>query len=244
MLAVLAAGPALSVEYALTYISVPGQIDYVRTNVGVAPAVDSPQSDLASFGAFGFVAVVPIPGLVGPFAPAVEAGFALPAGDQAFDHRNLALNASSHNGRHDGDFTTWNVTAVPILVAVRYSRASENVTFGGEVGLGVFFLGVTTDRTLTTYNAADTTIIEHVTSSRQDVALTPAVQALAGLVVPASEGVDLRLYGGLIWLADVARTTTSDSANPVLIYGDAKDLPGLTIGGLGFTLRLALNVNL
>jgi hypothetical protein len=243
-LCVFAAGRAAAVEYGLTYLSVPGQIDFVQTDLSTGNA--APQNGTTSFGAFGFVAVVPIPGAIGPFSPAVETGFVLPAGDQAFDHRELARNAggATHNARHDGDFSSWSVTAVPVLAAIRYSKPSENVTFGGEVGAGVLFLGVSTERTLTTYDASDTTVIAHETMRSQAVALSLAVQAAAGLVVPATEGVDLRLYGGLIWVADVPSTTTNDVANPILVYGGDRNTPGLTIGGLGFMLRLALNVGL
>ncbi|MEK7476192.1 MAG: hypothetical protein AAB152_11255 [Candidatus Coatesbacteria bacterium] len=240
----LAAGRAGAVEYGLTYLSVPGRIDFVQTDLPTGDA--APQTDTTSFGAFGFVAVVPIPGAIGPFSPAVETGFALPAGDQAFDHRELARNSggSTHNARHDGDFTSWSVATVPVLAAIRYSQPSENVTFGGEVGAGILFMGVSTERTLTTYDASDTTVIAHDTRRSQTVQLALAVQAAAGLVVPATEGVDLRLYGGLIWIGDVPSTTTSDVASPILVYGEDRNSPGLTIGGLGFMLRLALNVSL
>jgi hypothetical protein len=133
---------------------------------------------------------------------------------------------------------------VPLLVAIRFSKPSENVTFGGELGAGVLFMGVSTDQTLTTYDASDTTIISHARMQRQDVAIALAVQAMAGLVVPASEGLDLRLFGGLVWIADTPSTTTNDASDPTLVYGGSTDFPGLTIGGLGFMLRLALNVSL
>lgn len=238
------AGRATAVEYALTYLSIPGTIDYIQTDLGSGK--ESPQTDTASFGAFGLVAVVPIPGAIGPFSPAFEAGFAFPAGDQAFDHHELSVNTgtSTHNSRHDGDFTTWSATAVPLLVAIRYSKPSENVTFGGELGVGVFLVGLSTDRTLTTYDSSDTTAISHVTVRYQNVEISPAVQAMAGLVVPATEEIDLRLYGGLIWLSDVPFTMTEDIHPPALTSGEAADLPGITVGGLGFTLRLALNLSL
>jgi hypothetical protein len=233
---------SFAVEYGLTYISVPGRIDFVQTDL--ARGTVQPMSDNASFGTFGFLAVVPIPGSVGPFTPGVETGFLIPAGSQAFDHRELAKNGATHDSRHDGDFTTWDVTGVPLLLAIRFSQPSENVSFGGEVGAGVMFLGVSVDRTLTTYDSSDSTVVLRETLRHQDVAISPVVQALAGLVVPASEGMDLRLYGGLVWIADVPETVTSDATAPALVHGGASDLPGLTVGGLGFVLRLALNVTL
>ncbi len=234
-----------AVEYGITYLAVPGSIEYVETDL-VSNAREA-QNAGASFGTVGLRVVLPLPGAFGPFLIAAESGFGVPAGTQAFDHRDLARNGagSTHNLRHDGDFTSWEAAVVPVLLGLRYSQPSESVTFGGEIALGVMLMGVSVERTDAQWDSlTDTTVETRATARRQDFAMTLAVAAGGGLVIPATAGLDLRLTGGLLWMAEQAFTTTDTAVSPTLIYGATTDDPGLVLGGLGFYVRLGLAVSL
>lgn len=242
--AVLAPVAGHAVEYAIGYLAVPASIEYVETDL--VSGLREPQNSAASFGTVGLRVLLPLPGTLGPFAISAETGFGLPAGTQAFDHRDLARSgaAASHNARHDGDFTSWEAAVVPVLLGLRYSRPSESVTFGGELALGAMIMGLSVEHTNSLWDATDTSVTARETVRRQELAMTFAVAAGGGLVIPATAGLDLRLNGGLLWLAEEAFTTTDSAVSPTLIYGGSPDDPGLIVGGLGFYVRLGLAVSL
>ncbi len=245
-LAALVGLPAVAraVEYGVTYLAVPGSIEYVETDL-VSGAREA-QNTGASFGTVGLRVLLPLPGSFGPFLIAAESGFGVPAGTQAFDHRDLARNgaASTHDARHDGDFTSWEAAVVPVLIGLRYSQPSESVTFGGELALGVMLMGLSLERTSAQWDATDTTVSSRETARWQDFAMALTVAAGGGLVIPATAGLDLRLTGGLLWMAEQAFTTTDSAVSPTLIYGASTADPGLILGGLGFYVRLGLAVSL
>ena len=238
------AGHAGAVEYAIGYLAVPGSIEYVETDL--VTSAREPQNATASFGTIGLRVILPLPGMIGPFAIAAESGFGMPAGTQAFDHRDLARNGTgaTHNARHDGDFTSWEAAVVPVLLELRYSRPSESVTFGGELALGAMLMGLSVERTRALWDGTDTSVLTRETSRRQDTAMTFAVAVGGGLVIPATAALDLRLTGGLLWLAETQFTTTDAASSPTLIYGSSTSDPGLIVGGLGFYVRLGLAVSL
>jgi len=236
--------PALAVEYAIGYLAVPGSIEYVETDL--VSGAREPQNTGASFGTIGLRVLLPLPGTLGPFSIAAESGFGMPAGTQAFDHRDLSRNgaAATHNLRHDGDFTSWEAAVVPVLLGLRYSRPSESVTFGGELALGAMLIGLSLERTNALWDGSDTSVLSRETARWQDFAMTLAVAAGGGLVIPATSSLDLRLTGGLLWLAEQQFTTTDAGVSPTLIYGGSTFDPGLILGGLGFYVRLGLAVSL
>lgn len=234
-----------TVEYGIGYFAVPGEVEYVATNLTTG-SLDQ-RGDPLSLGTFGLTLDLALPGAVGPFQAGIGTGIAVPAGAESFDHRKLAPTPPSnatHNAKHDGDYTTWQVQTVPLLLKLRYASPTAGVSLGGEVGVGVMLLGLEVEETLTTYDGSDTTVIARETSRWESMAMPFAAELAGGIVVPATESMDLKLFGGLIWLTDVAYTTTDSQASPSLVYGPSKDLPGIKSGGLGFSVRLALALTL
>jgi hypothetical protein len=233
-----------AIEYSLAYTSVPGTMDYVQKNLGTG-AMDQFQ-DSAGFGSFGFRLAVGLPATLGPLTAVVEAGFGFPAGNQAFDHRNLVRNTAgkTRKDRHDGDMTSWSVATVPVLFVMRYARPSETVSLGGEVGFGPMVLGVGTERTFCTYMADGDTLDRSETERWQSAAVAAAVELSGLIVVPLAESLSLQVSGGLLWLSDVDYSVTRMSPNPKFVYGssgpDPSQSPALEFGGLSFTARLGL----
>ncbi len=235
-----------TVEYGLGYLAVPGEVDYVAKNLTSGGAQEQ-RSDPLSLGTFGVTLDLTLPGSVGPFLASVGTGIGLPAGSESFDHRHLAPNAPTtapHNAKHDGDYTTWQVQVLPLLLKLRYAASTAGVSLGGEAGIGAMLLAVDTEQTLTEYDPSDTTVQSRETSRWESLALPFAAELEGGIVVPATESMDLKLFGGLVWLTDVAYTTTDSLASPSLVYGATKELPGLRLGGLGFAVRLGLSLTL
>jgi hypothetical protein len=239
------AAAAGTVEYGIGYFAIPGEVEYVAANL--TTGAQEQRSDPLSLGTFGVTLDFTLPAAVGPFLTAVGTGIAVPAGSESFDHRRLSPDAPStatHNARHDGDYTTWQVQAIPLLLKLRYQAASAGVSLGGELGVGAMLLAVDSEQTLATYDGSDTTVIARETSRWESLAMPFAAELSGGIVVPATESMDLKLFGGLIWMTDVASTTTDSLASPSLVYGYTKDLPGLKLGGLGFAVRLGLSLTL
>jgi len=239
------AASAGTVEYGIGYFAIPGEADYVATNL--TTGAQEQRSNALSLGTFGITVDLTLPAAVGPFLTAVGTGIAVPAGSESFDHRQLSPDPPStatHNDKHDGDFTTWQTQAIPLLLKLRYASPSAGVSLGGEIGIGAMLLAVDTEQTLATYDASDTTVINRETARWESVLMPFAAEVSGGIVVPATESMDLKLFGGLIWMTDVAMTTTDSLAAPSLVYGASKDLPGLKLGGLGFAVRLGLSITL
>lgn len=245
VLTLAAMAHAGTVEYGLGYFAVPGEVDYVAKNLTTGG--QDQRSDALSLGTIGITLDLTLPAAVGPFLSAIGTGIAVPAGSESFDHRKLAPSPPSsakHFEKHDGDYTSWQVQAVPLLMKLRYASPSAGVSLGGEVGVGVMLLALDVEQTLTEYDLSDTTVVSRETSRWESLAMPFAAEISGGIVVPATESMDLKLFGGLIWLTDVAYTTTDSHASPSLVYGPTPDYPGIKLGGLGFAVRLGLSLTL
>lgn len=244
-LAGLSSQAAGTVEYALSYISVPGRIVFVKTNL-IALSQES-FDERVGFGSIGFRLGVSLPARLGPFVVGVETGFGLPAGSQVFDHRDLNDPASitaglSKNVTHEGDFTTLKIMTVPIFFKLRYAPPSHDISLGGEFGFGPMLLGRNVERSLSFYDDTTGDLIGRITSEDHDLVVAVAVELGGGIVVPVTEVLSLHLFGGLLWLSDVSTTTTVMSPGlPVLVGGGSPFDPGLKLGGLGYTARLSLS---
>ncbi len=243
---VFATPAARGVEVGLAYSAVPATVDFVKTPLAGGPREDG--SDTAILGTLGLRIVMPLGGALGPFSAAVGTGFGLPAGSQSFDLRRLSTYGGSgtpytHAQKHEGEFISWNMTAVPLMFLGRYGRPTGSVSLVGEIGVGMLVMGLGTEQTITRFDPSDTTVIAKETSRWQTTALAFAVSAAAGLSVPATESLDLHLSAGVTWVNDVPFATTDTNATPVLTYGATPGEPGLTLGGLGFEVRLALSLN-
>jgi hypothetical protein len=239
------AASAGTVEYGIGYFSIPGEVDYVAKNLTTGG--QDQRSDPLSFGTFGVTLDFTLPAAVGPFLTALGTGIAVPAGSESFDHRKMSPDApatATHNAQHDGSFTDWKVQAIPLLLKLRYASATAGVSLGGEAGIGAMLLAVDTEQTLATYDASDTTVVNRETTRWETLAVPFAAEVAGGIVVPATDSMDLKLFGGLIWMTDVPFTTTDSLASPSLVYGPSKDLPGMKLGGLGFAIRLGLSITL
>lgn len=232
------AARAMPVEYGLTYLSVPAEIDYVVTDLSAGTL--NAQAQSASFGSIGFRIGVGIPASLGPFTAGVETGFGIPAGSQAFDHQLTVENTGGMtlNAKHTGDFTTWSVLTIPMLFALKYSRPSDSVSFGGQFGLGPVLLGIQTQDQESVYDATGGLLTQTTTTSNA-VEAAFVIDLEAGLVIPASDSLRLRVMGGLLWVSEVDQTTVQ-TGSPNLVFGGGYDQPGLRIGGLGVSFRAGL----
>ena len=176
----------------------------------------------------------------------METGIALPVGGQSFQRGDMVTNTAGKpkNDTNEGDYTSWHVTALPVLATLRFAVPSQVVSLGGQAGAGPVVLNLRTDDFASTYDNADV-LIRHEQTTTNVAALGFAVEAVAGLVIPASEELTLKLYGGLLWMSQTEWSTTRSSPLPATTYGPGGSLePGLQLGGIGFTLRLGLTYGL
>lgn len=246
----LSSRAAGSVEYALTYLSVPGKFVFVQKNLKrtLDPLDDTLESseERVGFGSLGFRLGVGLPARVGPFSVLVEAGYGASAGSQAFNHSEKLVDPASippppnKNLTHVGDITTWELFTIPLLFKLRYAPPAHTIALGGEIGLGPILLGRTVNRTLMEFNAADI-FSSRTTVKRSGFAAAVAMEITGGLVVPVTEVLSLHLFGGLLWLSNVSETTTNTTGSPVLVFGSTPDEPGMKLGGVGYTARLSLS---
>lgn len=240
---------AASVEYALSYLSVPGRALWVQRDLaasGVVYADEQFTRDL-SLGAAGVRIALALPHDVGPFRAGVETGILLPVAGETLQGGELVRNTSGHlkNDTNEGDYTSWHAAVLPALLTLRYAVPSQAVSVGGQAGAGPVILGVRQDDFEAAYDGSD--VLQSIERRRFDsAAVAFAVELAAGLVIPATEDLTLKLYGGLLWMTEASfGTTTRTSPLPELVYGPSgKSSPGLELGGLGFSFRLGLTYGL
>lgn len=240
----LSSHAAGSVEYALTYLSVPGKFVFVQKNL--LDGSQESSEDSVGLGSMGLRLAVGLPARVGPFAVLIEAGFGASAGSQAFNHSEHLVDPASippppnKNRTHEGDITTWELLTIPLLFKLRYAPPAHTISLGGEIGLGPILLGRTVTRTLMEFVDATDILSSRTTVKRSGFAAAIAMEITGGLIVPVTEVLSLHLFGGLLWLSNVSETTTNTTGSPVLVFGSTPDEPGMKLGGVGYTARLSL----
>jgi hypothetical protein len=227
----------------LGYFSVPGEIAYLQHDWRTG--ADEQQADGVGFGGIGLRVGLPLPQRIGPFGTGVEVGFGVPVAEQTLDHRRAARNGADANERGDEDFTTWSVTNVPLLLTLRYDVPSAVVAVGGQLGVGPVLLGVREAVTLADYDASGVQVRKTV-SRRPFAAVAFAAELAAGMVIPVTGDLSLKAMAGLVWVSPVEETVTRTVPSPALTSGGAAggSPAGLTLGGLGFSIRLGIAVGL
>ena len=252
LLLLLRPAPSLGVEAGVSYLVLPGTIEFARFDYESLQL--TPQNTARTFGSVGVRVLADLPARIGPLGAALETGFSVPAGSQSFDHREMAIYPASqapllsHAQKHDGELTEASTAVLPVLLLLRTGGPSSGVTFTGEVGAGTLVIGLSTERTQTTWDSAtDTRVISKLVSTDQRVVLGFAAVAGLGISVPATDAADLKVTAGILWLGDIPmRTVIERPPDPTIISGSGGPPyePSLTLGGLGFTVRLGLSVNL
>lgn len=237
------------VEYALSYAALPGRASWVQRDLAQAGFVypDEQFTRPLNLGAAGVRVALDLPHDVGPFRAGVETGILLPVAGETLQGGELVRNTSGKlkNDTNEGDYVSWHATALPVFLSLRHTAPSQAVSFGGQAAAGPVLLGAREDAFEAVYDNADV-LVEIRRSRAEAAALAFAVELAGGLVIPATEELTLKLFGGLLWMTRASLgTTTRTSPLPALVYGPAgPSSPGLELGGLGITFRLALSYGL
>lgn len=259
----LASFPGLGgaeIDYCLSYVALPAETVWVERQAnsnswaapGAAP-VWEPFNERVRFGSMGFRLGAGLPARLGPFTAGIETGFSLPAGSQVFDHAQLfkagpGVTSFSKNETHEGDLTTWDVTAVPFLFRLRYAPPADAITLGCQLGFGPTFVALNTEYTETRYSPVSGEVDGRETRLTQDLLLPMGVEFTGGIIVPMAEALSLQVFAGVLWLSEVRETTTDNLASPILVHGPRKPgpvaayEPVVKLGGLGYAVRIGFTL--
>lgn len=229
-----------AVDFALEYLQIPAVCQFVQTDM--ATGESGQESREIPMSTFGLRVSQSLPQLFPdwPLSVGFETGFGLPAGTRSFDERERLINSSalSANARFEGDSSEYSVLSIPIMATVGYAPKVSGVTIGGQAGIGVVMMEVRNDQVDSVYTGP-LDDLDHVTTIHgHEFGAAFAVQLMGGLVVPVTETLSARLWGGALWMAQ------NDFATSTRLADGTSTVEGLQIGGVGFTIRAGISSTL
>jgi hypothetical protein len=240
VLAVLAGGSSRALDVSLDFLQIPAVYQFVQTNV--ATGVSGQESKDVPMPTFGLRVSQSLPQLFAdwPLSIGFETGFGLPAGTSSFDERERFINSSSlsANARNEGDSVEFSALAVPIMAVIGYTPHVSGVSIGGQAGIGVVMMDLRGSRMDSVYTGPLDDLDYVDTTHGHEIGATLAVQLAGGLVVPVTETLSARLWGGAIWMSQ------ADFSSERRMADGSTTVEGLQVGGVGFTVRAGLSSSL
>ena len=237
LLLTMAGGTSRAMDMAIEYLSVPAVYQFVQTDV--ATGISGQESRDIPMATFGLRVSQSLPQLFSdwPLSFGFESGFGLPAGTSSFDERTRLLNSSalSANARFEGDSYEFSALTVPILATVGYAPRISGITIGGQLGVGVVMMDVRQDAINSVYTGPLDDLAYVTTDHLHGFGSAFAVQLAGGLVVPVTETLSARLWGGALWLSQTDFSAVTKKAD------GTSTVDGLQVGGVGFTVRVGLS---
>jgi len=237
---VLLGVPAGAVDFSLEYLQIPAVYQFVQTDV--ATSESGQESKDIPMSTFGLRVSQSLPQLFSdwPLSFGFETGFGLPAGSQSFDDRQLLINsgALSANNRYEGDSSEFSVLCVPIMATIGYAPRVSGISIGGQVGIGVVMMDVREDIINSVYTGPLDDLDYVSTTHNHGYGSAFAVQLAGGLVVPVTETLSARLWGGAMWMSQTDFSTMVRKAD------GTSTVNGLQVGGVGFNVRVGLSSSL
>jgi len=231
---------ASAVDFSLEYLSVPAVYQFVQSDL--AKGTSGQESKDLPMPTFGLRVSQSLPELFSgwPLSFGFETGFGLPAGTRAFDERLRKLNSSAllYNDRFEGDSTEFSMLCVPILATIGYVPKTSGISIGGQAGIGVVLMDVLWDEIDSVYTGPLNDPSYVTTTHNRLFNSSLAVQFAGGLVVPVTETLSARLWGGAMWIAQ------SDNTQIVRKESGTTTVEGLQIGGVGYLVRIGLSSSL
>ena len=229
-----------AVDFSLEYLSVPAVNQFVQEDASTLKSWQSSKD--ISLPTIGLRVAQSLPQLFSdwPLSIGFETGFGLPAGTSSFDERQLKINSSSlsANARNEGDAIEYSVLSVPIMATIGYVPRFSGINIGGQLGVGVVMMDVREDLIDSVY-VSTLNDLDYVTTTHNHLSGTAfAVQLSGGLIVPVTETLSARLWGGAMWMSEADFSSVKRQADGTSI------VEGLQVGGIGYTVRVGLSSTL
>jgi len=124
------------------------------------------------------------------------------------------------------------------MMTVGYLPPVSGITMAGQLAVGVVMMDVSQDYIDAVYTSSLNDLDYVSTVHTHETGYAFSVQLAGGIVVPVTETLSARLWGGATWMSETDFTAVVRQAS-----GETR-VEGLQLGGIGYLVRVGLSASL